>query len=134
MSHRDSSRLQIRITGIAELDSIIAIGISFVILHAAYDLIKRAFGHLTDRSLPPGEIAEMLEILQRFCGNDVSFHAFKSRRAGPDRFIEFHLNVPGTLSVSDSHDLTERIEAALRTKFGRIFVTIHVEPSKTEKD
>ena len=124
----------IRITGIAELDSIIAIGISFVILHAAYDLIKRAFGHLTDRSLPPGEIAEMLEILQRFCGNDVSFHAFKSRRAGPDRFIEFHLNVPGTLSVSDSHDLTERIEAALRTKFGRIFVTIHVEPSKTEKD
>ncbi len=123
-----------RITGIMELDAIIAIGIAFVILHAAYDLIKRAFAHLTDRSLPDEDMREIMEVLRRFCGNDVGYHAVRSRRAGPDRFIEFHLTMPGELSVSDSHELTDRIEAALKSKFGRIFVTIHVEPAKPEKD
>lgn len=124
----------IRVTGFVEFDAVIAIGISFVILHAAYDLIKRSFAHLTDRSLPDDEMVEILEILKRFCRNDVSIHAIRSRRAGPDRFVEFHLTVPGDESVNDSHELTDRIEAALKSKFGRIFVTIHVEPSKNKKD
>jgi cation diffusion facilitator family transporter len=124
----------IKITGFGGFDAIIAIGISFVILHAAYDLIKRSFGHLTDRSLPEDDMEEILEILKRFCGNDVNFHDIRSRRAGPDRFVEFHLTVPGDLSVSNSHELTDRIEAALKSKLGRIFVTIHVEPSKNKKD
>lgn len=124
----------IEITGVAELDAVIAIGISFVILHAAYDLIKRAFSHLTDRSLPPEEMEEISEVLMRFCGKEVCFHAFKSRRAGPDMFVEFHLTVPGDLSVSESHELTDRIEMALKSRFGRIFVTIHVEPADAEKD
>lgn len=124
----------IKITGFAEFDAIIAIGISFVILHAAYDLIKRSFGHLTDRSLPGEEVEEILEILRRFCGSDVSFHEVRSRRAGPDRFVEFHLTVPGDMCVSDSHELTDRIEMALKSKLGRIFVTIHVEPSENKKD
>ena len=124
----------IRITGFVQFDAIIAIGISFVILHAAYDLIKRSFAHLTDRSLPDDEMEEIREVLMRFCGNNVSFHAIRSRRAGPDRFVEFHLTVPGDSSVNDSHELTDRIEAALKSKLGRIFVTIHVEPAKNKKD
>lgn len=123
----------IQVTGIVVLDSVIAICISFVILHAAYDLIKRAFAHLTDRSLPPVEENDIIEVLRRFCDEKIDFHAFKSRRAGPDRFIEFHLTVPGELSVSESHELTDRIESALKAKFGRIFVTIHVEPRKQKR-
>lgn len=119
----------IRITGITQLDSLIAIAIAFVILHAAYGLIKKAFGHLTDRTLPPGETEEILKVIERFCDDDVRFHAFKCRRAGPDIFVEFHLTVPGRLSVDESHDLTKRIEAALQSRFCRIFVTIHVEPA-----
>jgi len=51
-----------------------------------------------------------------------------SRRSGPEIFIEFHLVVPGDISVVQSHDLTDHLEADLSTEYPRATITIHVEP------
>ena len=37
----------------------------------------------------------------------------KTRTAGRVTFIEFHLVVPGTMTVATSHDICDRLEAAL---------------------
>jgi len=60
-----------------------------------------------------------------------SFHALRTRKAGARRFLEFHLLVPGTLSVAESHALCDRIEGALTAAFAKAHVTIHVEPTET---
>ena len=59
------------------------------------------------------------------------FHALRTRKAGARRFLEFHLLVPGTMSVVDSHALCDRIEASLHAHFAKAHVTIHVEPNET---
>ena len=60
-------------------------------------------------------------------------HDLRTRRAGRVTFIEFHLVVPGSMSVSESHGICDRIERALRSGIPDAIVTIHVEPEKEAK-
>ena len=61
-------------------------------------------------------------------------HDIRTRRAGPTNFIEFHLVVPGEMTVNISHDICDRLEAALRAELPGAMVTIHVEPMRKAKN
>jgi cation diffusion facilitator family transporter len=118
----------IRLTGITLFDPIIAIGVAIVIMKAAYDLTKRSFSDLIDHSIPQKDEIRMKEIICEHASRYAGFHRFKTRRSGPDLFINFHLVMPGDISVSQSHDLAEHLESDLKLEYPRAIVTIHVEP------
>ena len=48
-------------------------------------------------------------------------------------FIEFHLVVPGEMSVAESHEICDRIEHALEKELPEARVNIHVEPEQKAK-
>lgn len=48
-------------------------------------------------------------------------------------FVEFHLVVPGAMSVEAAHAICDRIEAKLREAVADTQVTIHVEPEDRAK-
>jgi divalent metal cation (Fe/Co/Zn/Cd) transporter len=58
----------------------------------------------------------------------MDFHALRTRQAGARRFVDFHLLVPGSMSVRDAHALGDRIEDAVREALAGVEVTVHVEP------
>jgi divalent metal cation (Fe/Co/Zn/Cd) transporter len=55
------------------------------------------------------------------------------RHAGRLTFVEFHLVVPGAMTVAESHAICDRIEEALREEMQQLMVTIHVEPEVKAK-
>lgn len=118
----------IQITGITALDSVIAIGVALVILKAAFDLTKRSLHDLIDRSIPEKDKDRIKEIICDHSSEYAGFHGLKTRRAGPQIFINFHLVVAGDVSVQQSHDLTDHLESDLKLEYPRSVVTIHVEP------
>ena len=118
----------IRLTGITLLDPLIAIGVALVILKAAYDLTRRSFSDLIDHSIPKADERRIQEIICDHAGSYAGFHDLKTRRSGPEIFIEFHLVMPGTVSVLQSHDLSDHLESDLKTEFPRANITIHTEP------
>lgn len=118
----------IQITGMTALDSVIAIGVALVILKAAYDLSKRSILDLIDTSIPEKDKDRIKEIICDHSSEYAGFHGLKTRRAGPQIFINFHLVVAGDVSVQQSHDLTEHIESDIKFEYPRSVVTIHVEP------
>ena len=118
----------IHLTGLTFLDPLIAIAVAVVILHAAAGLLKKSFADLIDHSLPPQEEARIKEIISAHAGQHAGFHGFRSRRSGPDIFIEFHLVMPGEISVIRSHDLADHLESDLLLEYPRAKVTIHIEP------
>ncbi|MDD1672896.1 MAG: hypothetical protein LUP99_00610 [Methanomicrobiales archaeon] len=63
-------------------------------------------------------------------GKYVNYHGLKTRRSGPEIFIEFHVVLDGKASVEQSHDLTDHLENDLKVEFPRAQVTIHIEPSE----
>jgi len=118
----------IRLTGITLLDPLFAIGVALVIMKAAYDLTRRSFSDLIDHSIPPADERRIQEIICDHASSYAGFHDLKTRRSGPEIFIEFHLVVPGTVSVLQSHDLSDHLESDLKIEFPRASITIHTEP------
>jgi len=118
----------IRLTGIAILDPLIAIGVAIVIMKAAYDLTRRSLSDLIDHSIPPADEKRIQEIICDHASIYAGFHDLKTRRSGPEIFIEFHLVLPGDISVLQSHDLADHLESDLKTEFPRANITIHAEP------
>ena len=118
----------IRLTGITLFDPLIAIGVACVILKAAYDLTKRSFADLIDHSLPVDDEKRIEAIICDHASDYAGFHGLRTRRSGPEIFIEFHLVVSGTVSVTQSHDLADHLESDLIVEFPRANITIHIEP------
>ena len=48
-------------------------------------------------------------------------------------FIDFHLVVDGRTTVSDAHEICDRIEASIKATLPESQVTIHVEPEHKAK-
>jgi cation diffusion facilitator family transporter len=123
-----SGLILLRLTGITILDPLFALGVAVVIIKAAYDLAVRSFSDLIDHSLPEKVERWIKEIICDHASDYAGFHDLRTRRSGPEIFIEFHLVMPGRVSVEQSHDLADHLESDLRTEFPRSNITIHTEP------
>ncbi len=118
----------IKLTGIAIFDPVFALGVAVVIMKAAYDLTVRSFADLIDHSLPKEDNKRIEEIICEHASIYAGFHDLKTRRSGPEIFIEFHLVMPGEITVLESHDLADHLESDLNIEFPRANITIHIEP------
>jgi len=118
----------IKLTGNPIFDPLVALCVAVVIMKAAYDLTKRSLADLIDHSIPETDEKRIKEIICEHASVYAGFHDLKTRRSGPEIFIEFHLVVPGDISVTESHDLTDHLESDLNTEYPRATITIHVEP------
>jgi len=123
----------IKLTGNPIFDPLFALGVAVVIMKAAYDLTKRSLADLIDHSIPETDEKRIKEIICEHASIYAGFHDLKTRRSGPEIFIEFHLVVPGDISVTESHDLTDHLESDLNTEYPRATITIHVEPCSEGK-
>ncbi len=116
------------LTGREWLDPFIALIVAANILWTGFNLIRRSFDGLMDRSLPPQEQAAVRSAIERHLGPNMDYHALRTRQAGRRRFVDFHLLVPGRLTVQEAHTLTGRIEESVRGALPELEVTVHIEP------
>jgi cation diffusion facilitator family transporter len=112
------------------LDPIMAALVGLNIIHTGIDLIRRSWDGLMDAALPEEEVAAIEAVVHQELTGHGSFHDLKTRKAGPRRFIEFHLLLPGKTSVSEAHRLCDHIESAIEATLPKTAVTIHVEPAE----
>jgi cation diffusion facilitator family transporter len=116
----------------AILDPLMAVAVAIHILFTGFNLLHRSAEGLMDTALPPDEVQRAEALIAALLPSGASFHALRTRKAGSRRFLEFHLTVPGSLTVADSHTLCDRIEASLEAELARAAVTIHVEPAESQ--
>jgi len=118
----------VRLTDILTIDPIIALLVGANIIFSGIHLLKRSFRGLMDYRLPVKEMAILEEILQNHIGAHRAYHNLRTRKAGSQRFIEFHLLVPGDMLVKTAHDLSEQIENDIHQQLTNTTVTVHIEP------
>lgn len=109
------------------LDPVAAIVVAQLIIKAAFELTRQSLRDVMDESLPDEEqqwIVEQVRTAPGVCG----FHGLRTRKAGPQRFVEFHMLVEGELSVAVAHRLAHDVSDAIKRRFDGASVTIHVEP------
>lgn len=120
-------------TGWLIIDPLMACLVALNILWEGWKVISGSVQGLMDTAMT----AESQEGIRRTIGENaagaIEFHDLKTREAGAARFAEFHLVVPSAMSVSQSHEICDRIEAALKAAVPGIAVLIHVEPEHKAK-
>lgn len=116
------------VTGFDILDPIIAYLVAGQIVFSGVSLLKRSIQGLMDYALPPEEVRQVESILRKYDDEIFHYHNLRSRKAGPTRFIDFHILVAGDKSVQEAHDLCEELETDIESALSNTQVTIHVEP------
>lgn len=110
------------------LDPLIASAMAVNIVFTGIGLLKRSVGGLMDDALPEAELEIIASSIRTHQGEESTFHELRTRKSGPRRFIDFHLLVPGDMSVFDAHELCCVIEEEIESELNHAEVTIHVEP------
>lgn len=116
------------LTGWRWLDPVIALAVAAHIIIAGWSLMSRSANGLMDASIPAQELAVIEQILTSYRSGQVNFHNLRTRRAGRQDFVSFHVLVPGCWTIQEGHDLLEAIENHIRLALPHTFVFTHIEP------
>lgn len=121
------------LTGWSVLDSIVAAAVAVHILWWGWELMRQSIGGLMDEAVSNVMLAKIREAISKEAQGAIEAHDLRTRHAGRTTFIEFHLVVPGTMTVAESHGICDRVEAALKDDLPEAVITIHVEPEEKAK-
>ncbi|MEX0922883.1 MAG: cation diffusion facilitator family transporter [Rhodovibrionaceae bacterium] len=114
-------------------DPVIALAIAAFILFSAGRIGWKAYNMLMDRELPPEEQERIRAIVKQH-GDVRGLHDLRTRRAGPQVFIQLHLEMDGGMSLYRAHAVADAVEADLQTAFPGAEVIIHQDPSLLEEE
>jgi cation diffusion facilitator family transporter len=121
----------VAVTGWLPLDSLVALAVGANILWTGFILIRNSGRGLLDHALPDEDNDRIIAVLRgfvdRYPAGDLEFHGLQTRESGRDRFVSFHVLVPGSWSVSRAHDLVEDVEGEIRSVLPLVQVHTHLE-------
>jgi cation diffusion facilitator family transporter len=114
------------------LDPALSLLVACYILFEAVRLVRRGLRDILDEGLPEAvrlEISDLIEAHQQYL---VDYHHLRTRRAGSQKIIDFHLTVCKHLSVEEAHDIADHLEKRIEDHIAGADVTIHIEPCPRE--
>lgn len=114
--------------GFLWVDAVGALVVAAVIVKSAIDIVRGAFDNLMDRELADADRERILTVV-RSHPEARALHDLRTRQAGNQIFIQFHLELDPDLSLRDAHRISDEIEAALHRLFPGASVLIHQDPA-----
>lgn len=116
------------LTGWTILDPAMAALVAMNILVAGWRVVSSSISGLMDEAVDR-EIGQRIRtVIAESAEGAIEAHDIRTRTAGRATFIDFHLVVPGKMSVADAHRICDRIERALEAEIDGAEIVIHVEP------
>jgi divalent metal cation (Fe/Co/Zn/Cd) transporter len=90
-------------------------------------------GGLMDAAPELAVVQRVRDLVAESAAGALEAHDMRMRHAGKVTFLEFHLVVPGSMTVAESHAICDRIEETLKAEMAQLVITIHVEPEEKAK-
>jgi ferrous-iron efflux pump FieF len=114
--------------GWSRADAIGALAISAYMLWNARDMAAQALIQLLDSELDSSDRAR-IEAAVRNCEGVQDIHDLRTRNGGDRVFVEFHVEVDGSLTVREGHEISDVAEKAVQRLFTAADVVAHLEPA-----
>jgi ferrous-iron efflux pump FieF len=114
------------LTGSGVFDALIGIGVAFVILGSAYQLLVRSINDLMDAALPEPEQRAIAEVIKRH-RFVVDHRSLRTRRSGPQRHVDFTIVACRHLPLGEAHDLVDHVEQEIAATIPGAHVVVHAE-------
>jgi len=110
------------------LDPLMSLLVAIYILKEAVSLLRYGLRDMLDERLPDSVRAEIEQLIDTHRGEMFGYHHLRTRRAGSQKLIDFHLTVCKHLSVDEAHRITDYLEEQIAERVAGSDVTIHIEP------
>ena len=114
--------------GWQRLDPLFGLGIAAYILWSAIGIVREAVAVLMDEELAP-ELSERMHLLASGVPGVLSTSDLRTRISGTHWFVQLHVELPGDLSLQQSHSLCKQVEDAIRSEFPRAQVLAYATPT-----
>jgi cation diffusion facilitator family transporter len=111
---------------LAKADGIAALIVALIVVYVSLELAGRSVQGLLDHA-PAGLDARIKQVVEEIPGI-IDCHNIRVRTSGSKTFVDVHITVKARQSLQSAHELTERVEAAVRTIEPNADVTVHPEP------
>ncbi|MDZ4183862.1 MAG: cation diffusion facilitator family transporter [Desulfuromonadales bacterium] len=112
------------------LDPVMSLFVALYILKEALSLARHALRDMLDAELPDEVRNEVIRLVNEHHGELLDIHNLRTRRAGSQKIMDFHLTVCKHLTVQAAHDLADHLEETITKEIRGANVTIHVEPCR----
>lgn len=122
-----------KLTGWDFLDPLLAILVALNILWSGWHLLSESVGGLMDKGVDESTENRIRTVMSEQASGALEIHDLRTRHSGKVTFVEFHLVVPGQMTVTEAHLICDRLEEAVKNELEGAHVTIHVEPEQKAK-
>ncbi|WP_246068825.1 cation diffusion facilitator family transporter [Ferrovibrio terrae] len=110
------------------VDAVAALIVAAIIVKSAIDIVRGALDNLMDREMAEVDRERILTVVRQH-SQARALHDLRTRRAGLQVFIQFHLELDPEISLRAAHRITDEIETELRRMFPGAGVLIHQDPA-----
>jgi cation diffusion facilitator family transporter len=118
--------------GFPILDPAAAVVVAALIAKMAIDILRGAIREITDAALQRGMLQGLSAGIGRLPGV-VNLHELRARRMGSRVLVDLHVEVDGSTTVSDGHQVAERVREFVfeaNTEISEVLVHIDPEPDE----
>jgi len=113
--------------GFALADPLFGLAIAGWLLWGAWRAAAQAVHHLMDREWPEEKRQRFVELASKH-PELKNLHDLRTRTSGHCDFVQFHVDMPGDMTVDQAHDIIERVENDLFQHFPHMELLIHIDP------
>lgn len=115
-----------------QFDAWFGLGIAVYILWSAIQIARESFAVLMDEELPADVSQHMLALACAVPGV-VGAHDLRTRISGNHWFVQLHLELPGELTLSVAHGISDQAAAAIHGAYPKAEVLVHADPLEVVK-
>lgn len=110
--------------GLAQIDSVVALGAALMLAVGAISIFKGAWDALMDRRADPELIAGIAAIARDFPGIR-GFHDLKTRTSGAQVFVHIHIELDGDQSLREAHAIGAALRRRIIETYPQADVIVH---------
>jgi cation diffusion facilitator family transporter len=112
------------------LDPLVACGVAIFIVKIGAEITWGAFSDLVDTSVHQ-EIRDQMKQVAKAVPGVIGLHKMKTRHVGNEIFVDVHIEVNPSISVTDGHHIATQLERAILHNVDNMAeVNVHVEPDE----
>ena len=114
--------------GLASADPVFGFLIAGWLGYGAFRAAGDAVDQLMDHEWPEERRQHLVELVARHPELS-NLHDLRTRTSGNRHFVQFHIDMDPDLSVTEAHDIVERVEIDLRNRIPNLELFIHIDPA-----
>ncbi len=119
----------VKVTGAQWIDPVVALIVAGAIVVTGVKLLTRSGRVLVDQALPPDEVDSIRGAIEAFAPRGVvGYHELRTRRAGPRRYVDLHVQFAAGTSLEDAHRTAHELQDVIAADIHGADVLIHLEP------